>query len=317
LINLKNKGRPQGGLCYLIIFAVQITAMRLTASVTGSIILLIICATACKKPILPVSDAEAGRFALRLEKAAAKKDAATFDAAVDLDAFIGRIPVPENDKMKPEFRTIAEGWMRPGKEMIETLQPGDSYNFIRSYRVADTAHLIFRHKTMLGDVSYHDYTLCRRKDSCAIADIYFFGVGQHQSQSLAEMYKSTANHQEDGRLQFLEHLRYYVNNGQYEYAQRIMKQLPLYMCNTKYIRATAVEIASHQPAYDSTYKAAVEAFTAAYPEGNGTDIILLDSYIRQGKRDQGMSCIDQLNKKVQDPLLTQYRTTLMNLPQGN
>ncbi len=123
----------------------------------------------------PISDAEAEKFALALQTAVLKKDAAKVVALMRVDRIVERVLVDVNPRevsqrilretLKPEFGE------RFAKKLISNLQPGVRFDLLRVRRSADSPVAVYR---LLGEpgVNYYLMTLERAEDGEIVVHDY-------------------------------------------------------------------------------------------------------------------------------------------------
>src|SRR5262249_23520085 len=128
-------------------------------------------------------------------KAMRSKDSAALATLIDwdsvFDAATAGLNVPEKarDRINTDLRGSANNPGALRQRVLEPIQAGASYTFLRPHRVEGRERLLFRLVLPDGGVNYHDVVLDRRADGRILgSDIYDFANGEFLSQTARRAY---------------------------------------------------------------------------------------------------------------------------------
>jgi tetratricopeptide (TPR) repeat protein len=264
----------------------------------------------------PITDDEAQAFAKTLETALKSADAGTINALFDYDAVLSRalegVEIPEGLRQKAidTGKKILNGPDGIGAEFTR----GARYHLLRVHRVADQPRALFRETHRRSN--YIDFVLHRSPDGKVTAcDLLPYAEGRLTTEDIHQESLRSAAQASPGFVDRLppadrayiasksdvNELHRLVAEGKFKEALDVYQKLPNDLKN-HYDVLHDHFVASC--ALDAECDDVIKAYQAAYPNDPGIDWVLIGYYVRHGRGDDALSCIDRLDKAVGgDPLL--------------
>lgn len=255
---------------------------------------------------------EAKTFADKLETTVSNGDAAIFFTALYFPELSNRITAKSNVAKNPGVMLgFRQGLERNdmGRQIIANVQNG-SYRLVNTYQQSGQTHALFR---MFGNggLNYHDFLLCKDKDSVKVADIYVYLTGEYLSITFAELLNtlvpgtsSISDSQE--RTNFINNLRTLQRQGEYATMKNMIEKQSPEMKNNKAIQTFYILACKNVDT--ESYISSIESFAALYPDASNIYLIMLDAYYLKKEVEKGIDAINKLDTLVKgDPFLNFYR----------
>ena len=263
------------------------------------------------------------KFAYQIEQSISKNDPGFINQAFDLNAIINNVTVSSTpgtkDLMSFNFY-FAKGFVNNfdyGSQIVEQLQKGDSYSFLRRYKKDGQHHIIFRLFAESG-LNYHDYTLALQNDEIKIVDVYFYITGEKYTETLERLYLTALFHnfrnenfsildkEYISSLMVIKHVRALVSHGRHLEAQQLFEDIPPHIRQEKFFQIMYIQLAKYL--CDEAYLDAIDRFREEYPYDPSLYLIALDGFFIKKKYEKALLAIDELDNFVGgDPILNLYR----------
>lgn len=270
--------------------------------------------TGCSEPELPATKEESAAFAKTLESSINKGSAAKFNEALDAALLKKRILEASNHKINElvvngAVQEIKKGTL--GKEIVEALGKSGSYELVKQYEKDNTQHLVFR---LYADskLNYHDMEVVKKRGAVKISDVFIYITGENLSATLAESTMLMTENigglsaQDQDRLNKIKKVRQLLNEGSYDRARSLYKDLPATLKQSKLFKMIYVQIASGLE--NDEYLKAMTDYQQAYPDAPNMYLLMMDAYILKAEYDKALQSVNKLDSLInKDPFLDYYR----------
>jgi hypothetical protein len=300
-----------------IIYTLFTPTMRTQTLLQYCFLLYILFVTACSAPEQPVSKAEATAVADSLIQLVAQRESGWSKGLLDFEELQKKV-LAHDDKLN---RTLVKGAMNGfkngelGQQIIRSLGKTGTYELVKQYEKNNRQHLVFRMYTEQEQLNYHDMELIKREDKIKVADIFIYTTGEDLSSTLAQSLESM-NDQPSAvsklrkkDLQRIELIKSYINQNNFEKADKEFKTLPAGIRRQKIYKIVYIKIASGLGTDE--YLAALNKFQQQYPDAPNMYLLMIDAYFLKKDYAGALRCVNSLDSLInKDPFLDYYRGLL-------
>lgn len=272
----------------------------------------------CAEKEQPLSKEEAIALGKRLQASVERGHSQLFDSLFMNPVFVDRIAQAAGESMGTAYKKSLTDALKKrtiGREMLKSMSPDDTYEFLRYYEKDQRHHLIFR---MYGNsgINYHDIELVKINDRIGLADMFVYMGGENFSKTLARamelMVDQVEKKSEDGALsavKSVQEIRSLMNRQQYEKARQLYEELPAEFKKDKAMQLMHLSIVSELDR--DQYHQALAAFEKQFGQDPAAQLALFDLYFLNKDYDKALKVMDVLDASVQgDPLLNLYRSII-------
>jgi hypothetical protein len=279
-------------------------------------LLYILFVTACSAPEKPVTKEEATAVAASLTEAMAQRNPGRLNELFDLTAFEKRIREESQNKLDKTMLAGAIKGMRSGdfsRQIVKSLGKKGSYELVKQYEKNNHQHLVFR--LYNEQLNYHDFELIKKEDKVRIADIYIYTTGENLSSTLMQTLLSmseqpaAAKQVDQDDVQNIQRIKSYINEAEFEKANRLFKGLPAVIRNQKMYKIINIQIASGLG--NDVYLAALNKYQQEYPDAPNMYLLMIDAYFLKKDYAGALRCVNSLDSLInKDPFLDYYRALI-------
>jgi len=281
-----------------------------------SFLLLVLFVTACSEPEKPVTKEEATKVAATLTDALAHRNAGRFNALLDLDALEKRIMDQSQNKLTRSIVTGTLSSMKSGefgRQIVSGLGKKGTYELVKQYEKNNHQHLVFR---MYDEqLNYHDFELIKKGDKVKIADIFIYATGENLSSTYAQTLLSlkeqidAVNNFSNKELKKIQSIKKYINEKDFEKANKLFKTLPALIRNQKLYKIINIQIASGLG--NEEYLAVLNKFQQEYQDAPNMYLLMIDAYFLKKDYAGALRCVNSLDSLInKDPFLDYYRALI-------
>ena len=276
----------------------------------------------------PLSESEATGFAKKLAAAFEVQDTDAVEKIIRLDSFAERVvsDLKLSEKERNSFMKSVNEALRKGtltQDMVETVENGGSYDFLRIHTVNGRPRPLFRLLGVDGGLNYHEFILVRNKDGqIEVEDIYIYATGSPVSQNMRQaLIPALADHnfmkamdpKELSTLETMLTIGKSIRNGEFQVAADAYHTLPKEKQELKAVMIVYMgAVARLGEESDAEYLATMEKFRQLYPKDPALDLMSIDYYYLKGQISEAIKAIQRLDKAVGgDPYLDMFRGSML------
>jgi len=282
-------------------------------------------ATTASIPAEKISDEALTEFAKHLEAGIARRDPASFDDVMDIDA-LGKIVtsgIAAGPGFAGGFITGLKGrsGQSYGRDIIRGTSDGGTYRFLRLVTEEGRSLPLFRMQGPSG-LNYHKLYIARRATDgkLAISDFHVAISGETFSQTLRRMYMplaidSAGEKRSPEAVELLRSLEMTAAmnkarvEGRHADALRTYADIPAKHRQQKPVQLLRMMAAMHTG--DEEYKQALAEAAPLFKDDVAADLLSIDALLYQNKHSDAIAAVDRIDKRIGgDPFLDVMRGTI-------
>jgi hypothetical protein len=268
-----------------------------------------LCFFCCKEENVP--DTDFIEFALRIEEQIGEQDETFLVNAFDYEEFEKRVvknlTIPKEQKEEAS-RFITEN-TNPAGTILESVQDGADFHFVKFYRKNKEPHLLFR-TYYNGGVSLEDWTLGVKDGKIRIYDAFAIVSGIYWSDDCRQKLCNQLELFTDEVLTInkLIDINYLISTENYADADSLLYWIMPQMNDNMYARTMELNLASMHKSYPEVQRLA-KAFMLTFQDENRIAVFyLMQSSIRHGLVDETTNHIQTLIDLIgDDPIYYVYQ----------
>jgi len=266
----------------------------------------------------PITDSEARKTGLFIEKSTSSGDPSAIDHFLFPDSLVQRIRAKSRFLKDPQTFAGFKSSFIPsftnshlGKQIVANVRNGN-YKLMRVFDNGGGKHLLFR---SFGDggLNYHDFVLARVGDSIKAADLYTYAADEWTSSAVArlsDIMGRSNSFEEDGNI--ILKMTEQTNKADYNGVRTTYEQLGPEYKRSKVIQIMFIQACHHIDL--GLYEKALVGYAETFPDAASSYLQLLDLYYLQKEFDKGLAAVDKLARVVGgDPLLDFFRGNFYTL----
>jgi tetratricopeptide (TPR) repeat protein len=262
------------------------------------------------------------KFALNIQESIENGNPSYLNLSFDIDAFLQKIitenSFPDDTAFNKGFQEGLHNNFDIGAMIVDEIKQNGKYSFLHLYQKEGTYFLLFRLFTNNG-INYHEFEVKQDNDKFKIIDAYLFLSGEKMSETIARVYNSFRllnsasapnSYKYLQALSELGEIKALASKGKYSKAYKKWQKLPSNFTEDKLFLMTGIQIASYLD--DKTYLKTYNEFVLNYPNNTGKYLIPLNGFLVHKNYSMAMTCIDSLDKSLDnDPMLNYVRGNLL------
>ena len=258
-----------------------------------------------------------------IEAAIAHQDAAAFSALIDEEQIISRILQGLNISEESrngfaESMRSRDGMSSVSSEIMNAVQTGGDYHFVRIQQKGNEFHPLFRLTLPnSGGLNYHELIVSQDANGQPrIAEIEVFLSGEPVTQSLRRLVlpafvaeNTTIRESLKGteaeyiaNISTFERINELMSSQKFEQAMRHYTTLPATLQSDK--ASLMVKLSIAQQVSDEAYLNVIRELDTKFPDEPSRDLRARDMHSIQGKHEDAVKAIDRLIASIQDPYLS-------------
>jgi hypothetical protein len=278
-----------------------------------------------------ITDEQSSQFAEALTQAVRGKDSAALATLIDWDSLFDaataglNVPEKSRERINSDLRGNAKNPGALSQRMLEPVQRGASYTFLRRHQLEGRDRLLFRLVLPEGEgVNYHDIVLDQRADGRIVgSDIYDFTSGEFLSATARRAYllallriaEAPQARLRGVEREYVQHfvkvttMNRLVQTGDYKQVLTLYDQLPTGLQQDKNVLLIRLKAAQNVGLKE--YSEAIENLRAFHPNDLCADLFSI-AYFQQEKQPQkALDIVSRLEKALGgDPYLYVLRSAI-------
>ena len=224
----------------------------------------------------------------------------------------------------PERRGFIAGMAKSlswGETIVKSIGEDGSYRLLRVQRRDGRVFALFRMITGAGTLNYHDLEFDGDGPAARIIDVYVYTTAEPLSETMRTLAAPALARQEGfdlakflglkagDDLESFQRFNRLSRQGDHAAVVEAFTRLPASIRGSK--AALMLRLRSAQQLDNDQHLAAIQDLVAAFPQNQAVDFLMIDGHLMRKEWDQGLACIDRLDRQVDDPYLDSLRAALL------